>query len=217
MKTKKGKNMKVLLAAAALMAATGALASETAKNEKTHAERMERGKQIASTVCVACHGLDGISPIPANPNIAGMPAQYIAKQLAAFKSKERVNPIMEAQVAAMEADDMRSLGVYYFAQKGKTAAIARDRKLAEQGAKIYRAGIADRKVPACAGCHGGAGAGIPANYPRLAGQWPDYTVEELNQYASGARKSTEMQAIASRMTAAERVAVAEFVAGMRSK
>lgn len=217
MKTKKGENMKVLLAAAALMAATGAMASDTAKKEKTHAERMERGKQIASTVCVACHGLDGFSPIPANPNIAGMPAQYIAKQLAAFKSKERVNPIMEAQVAALEADDMLSLGAYYFAQKGKTGAVSRDKKLADQGAKIYRAGVPERQVPACAGCHGAAGAGIPANYPRLAGQWPSYTVEALAHYASGARRSTEMQAIASRMTPAEKVAVAEFIAGMRAK
>lgn len=209
--------MKVLLAAAALMTATGALASDTPKEGKSNAERMERGKQIASTVCIACHGLDGYSPISANPNIAGMPVQYIAKQLAAFKAKERANPIMQAQVAAMEPDDMLSVGAYYFAQKGKTAAVSRSSKLAEQGARIYRAGVPERKVPACAGCHGAAGAGIPANYPRLAGQWPEYAVEQLNQYASGSRKSVEMQAIAGRMSADDRVAVAEFIAGMRSK
>ncbi len=209
--------MKVLLAAATLMAATGALASETASKEKTHAERMERGKQIASTVCVACHGLDGFSPIATNPNIAGMPAQYIAKQLAAFKAKERANPIMQAQAAGMEAEDMAAVGTYYFSQRGKTGAVARDKKLAEQGARIYRGGVPERKVPACAGCHGGTGAGIPANYPRLAGQWPEYTVDQLGQYASGARKSVEMQAIAARLTADDRVAIAEFIAGMRNQ
>jgi cytochrome c553 len=94
----------------------------------SYAERMERGKQIAGAVCVACHGLDGYSPIPANPNIGGMPTEYIAKQLALYKSGARPNAIMQGMSAGLSDADMQALGTYYFAQRGKTAAVARDER-----------------------------------------------------------------------------------------
>lgn len=183
----------------------------------TRAEQLERGKQIASSVCVACHGIDGMSPIPANPNLAGMPEQYIAAQLALFQSGTRKNAIMQGMAAALKPEDMRAVGAYYFSQAYKANALARNAALAETGKRIYRAGIPERKVPACAGCHGGAGAGIPALYPRLAGQWPEYTSAQLGLYASGERAHAVMQPIASRMLPADRDAVAEFIAGMRAR
>ena len=181
------------------------------------AEVAARGQQIAGVVCVACHGLDGMSAVSGNPNIAGMPAQYIAKQLEHFKSGARKNATMQGMVANLSADDMKALGLYYFAQRAKSNAVARDKVLAEKGQKIYRAGIPELKVPACAGCHGGAGAGIPAIYPRLAGQWQDYTLEHLKNFSSGERKNTQMQAIAGRMREKDMQAVAEYIAGMRSR
>ena len=182
----------------------------------TRAEVLARGQQIAGAVCVACHGLDGNSPLPANPMIAGQPQQYIAAQLALFKSGKRKNAVMQGISANLTADDMRALGLYYATQKAVPKGVARDAKLAEAGEKIYRAGIAQSKVPACAGCHGGAGAGMPALYPRVAGQYPDYLLEELQHYASGERKNAQMQAIASRMREGEMQAVAEYMAGMRA-
>ncbi len=182
----------------------------------TYTEKLERGKQIASTVCVACHGLEGFSPIPANPNLAGMPAEYIAKQLELFKSGKRANSIMMGMSTNLSHDDMNAVGAYYFAQRGNTGAIARDEKLAKRGQQIYRIGIADAKVPACAGCHGAAGAGIPSIYPRLAGQWSEYTLAQLKAYASGERKNTQMNAIAARLKDSDLQAVAEYLAGMRS-
>ncbi len=179
------------------------------------ADMMARGQQIAGVVCVACHGLDGMSAIPANPNIAGMPEQYIAKQLELFKSGGRKNAVMQGMAANLTADDMKALGTYYFAQKAKVNAVSRDATLAAKGQKIYRAGIPELKVPACAGCHGGAGAGIPAIYPRLAGQWPEYTSDQLRQYTAGARKNTQMNTITSRMRESDMQAVAEYIAGMR--
>ena len=132
-----------------------------------------------------------------------MPAQYIAKTVGGLQIEGTRQPIMEAQVAALEADDILSLGAYYFCPKGRPEqcrAIKAGRSrckefivLAFRNAKFLLARAA--MVP---------GAGIPANYPRLAGQWPSYTVEALAHYASGARRSTEMQAIASRMTPAEK-------------
>lgn len=212
--------MKGVIAAAVLLSVTtGAFAADPAPKPEApnRAEQLAQGKQIASTVCVACHGLDGISPVSANPNLAGMPAQYIAKQLALFKNGERKNAIMQGMSQGLDAKAMDAVGAYYFAQRGKPIAVARNEAQATEGAKIYRRGIPERKVPACAGCHGGAGAGIPAQYPRLAGQWPEYTVEALRQYATGERKNLQMNAIASRMRENERNAVAEFVAGMRAR
>ena len=212
--------------AAALMLVVGAAYANTEASAPgaaakaaapTKAELMARGQQIASSVCVACHGLDGASAVAANPNIGGMPEQYIAKQLAAFKSAERKNPIMQGMVANLTPEDMKALGMYYFSQRPKTAAIARDAALAGKGQKIYRAGIAELKIPACAGCHGGAGAGIPAAYPRLAGQWPDYALAQLKAYASGERKNAQMNAITARMRESDMLAVVEYMAGMRAR
>lgn len=197
-------------------AATEVVKAEPAK-APTKAEIMARGQQIAGAVCVACHGLDGMSAVSGNPNIAGMPEQYIAKQLGLFKSGKRKNAIMQGMVANLSASDMKALGHYYFAQSTKPNAVARDKALAEAGQKIYRAGIPDQKVPACSGCHGGAGAGIPAIYPRLAGQWPEYTLAALKNFSTGDRENTQMQAIAGRMREKDMQAVAEYIAGMRGR
>jgi cytochrome c553 len=194
-----------------------AKAAAVAPAAPTKGELMARGQQIAGAVCVACHGLDGMSVVPANPNIAGMPEQYIAKQLELFKSIARKNPIMQGMAAALSTDDMKSLGVYYFAQRAKVNAVARDAALAAKGQKIYRAGIPELKVPACAGCHGAGGAGIPAIYPRLAGQWPEYTLDQLKLYTAGTRKNTQMNAITSRMRESDMQAAAEYIAGMRTR
>ena len=213
--------MKQILACLAIFGAMNVqanpeAATETKTTEPSKADVMARGQQIVGAVCVACHGLDGMSAVPANPSIGGMPAQYIAKQLELFKSGERKNPIMQGMAANLTPADMKAVGEYFFSQRPKTMAIARDKDLALKGQKIYRAGIAAAKVPACAGCHGGAGAGIPANYPRLAGQWPDYALAALNNYASGERKHPVMNEIASRLKPAEMQAVAEYLAGMRT-
>ena len=194
-----------------------ASAAHAAPAAPTMADMMARGQQIASTVCVACHGLDGASPIAANPNIGGMPDQYIAKQLALFQSGERKNPIMQGMAATLKPEDMQAVGVYYFAQRPKTSAVARNAADAQKGQKIYRAGIPGAKVPACAGCHGAAGAGIPALYPRVAGQWQDYTLAALKAFASGERKNLQMNAITARMRDADMLAAAEYIAGMRAK
>ena len=194
-----------------------AKAANAAPAAPTKADMMARGQQIAGVVCVACHGLDGMSAVPANPNIGGMPEQYIARQLEHFKSGTRKSPIMQGMAANLTADDMKALGTFYFAQKAKVNAIARDTVLGAKGQKIYRAGIPELKVPACAGCHGGAGAGIPAIYPRLAGQWPEYTFDQLKLYTTGTRKNTQMNAIASRMRENDMQAVAEYIAGMRTR
>ena len=209
---------RILLAGVLCWAAILTHAADAVKSAPDNkAEMMARGQQIAGAVCVACHGLDGMSAIAANPNIAGMPEQYVAKQLELFKTGVRKNPVMQGMAANLSADDMKALGRYYFSQKPKANAVARDAALGAKGQKLYRAGKPELNIPACAGCHGGAGAGIPASFPRLAGQWPEYTLEQLKQYATGARKNTQMNAIASRLRESDMLAAAEYIAGMRAK
>ena len=175
---------------------------------------LERGKQIASTVCAACHGADGNSPTPANPILAGQGAPYIAAQLAAFKSGARASPIMQGMAAALTPEDMLAVGSH-FERQAVTGSIARDKTLAYRGQQVWRGGIKASGVPACAGCHGAAGHGIPSQYPRLAGQYADLTYGWLKAYASGARVHPVMGSVAAKLVDADMKAVAEYAAGLR--
>jgi cytochrome c553 len=175
---------------------------------------LERGKQIAATVCVACHGPDGNSAVPANPILAGQHSDYIAAQLAAFKSGSRANPVMAAMSAALTPDDMRNVAAWFSQQVPKPSA-AKDKALALRGQQIWRGGIKQGNVPACAGCHGAAGAGIPTQYPRLAGQYSDLTLAWLKAFANGGRANPVMSGVAAKMSEADMKAVSEYVAGLR--
>lgn len=182
---------------------------------------LAKGQEIASQTCVACHGADGNSPTPANPKLAAQHADYLYKQLGDFKTKEgakeaaRVSAVMAGFVAGLSDADMRNVAVFLSRQKLQPA-VAADKDVIELGQKIYRAGIASKNVPACAGCHSPNGAGMPAQYPRLAGQFAEYTDSQLVAFRQGARKnSPEMSAIAARMSDVEIKAVSEYIAGLR--
>jgi cytochrome c553 len=175
---------------------------------------LARGQQLATTVCAACHGANGISAAPANPHLAGQGADYIATQLAAFKSKARPSPIMEGMAAGLSPEDMIAVGAYYQAQK-PVEGFAKDKALAERGQKIWRGGIKAIGVPACAGCHGAAGSGIPAQYPRLAGQHAELSLGWLKAYASGSRPHAVMGPVAAKLSENDMKAVSEYIAGLR--
>jgi cytochrome c553 len=206
--------MRVLTGFAGLMALVYASIASAAAPAPVSRPDLERGKQIATTVCAACHGADGNSPTPANPILAGQHADYIAAQLAAFKSGARPSPIMQAMAAGLAPEDMRSVGAYFESQK-PSPSIARDKVLALRGQQVWRAGIKALGVPACAGCHGAAGHGIPVQYPRLAGQYAPLSVEWLKAYATGGRSHAVMGPIASRLSENDMKAVAEYIAGLR--
>ena len=128
-----------------------------------------KGKHVATMVCAACHGADGNSLIPVNPSLAGQHPEYLLKQLKDFKSGARKSPVMAPMTAPLSAEDMRNVAAHFAAQSPRLAG-ARDAALAEAGRALYRGGNLKAGVPACAGCHLPTGAGIPAQYPRLAGQ-----------------------------------------------
>ena len=184
---------------------------------------LERGRQLATQVCAACHGADGNSATPANPSIAGQHADYITQQLANFKSGLRQNPIMQGIAAGMTPEDMRAAGVFYSRQPPKGLA-ARDASLVKLGQALWRGGDAANGVPACSACHSPTGAGIPKSYPRIAGQFADYTYAQLKAFASGERGMDKlgkdangriMHDIARAMTDVQMKAAAEYAAGLR--
>ena len=176
-----------------------------------------KGQVIAGQVCAACHMPDGNSVVPANPKLAGQHAEYISKQLAYFKAGERKNPIMYGIAMGLSPDDMANLGAWFSSQKAADEG-AKDKALAEAGQALYRGGKASAGIPACASCHSPNGAGIPVQYPRLAGQHTDYVITQLKSYKSGERAygtSGPMNTIASRLSDKEMEALAEYVASLK--
>jgi cytochrome c553 len=173
----------------------------------------DAGRNIPA--CASCHGAAGNSTITQNPKLAAQHAGYIYKQLTNFKGPERNNPVMSSIAKALSDDEMRNIAAYLDAQTPKPGA-ARNKDTVELGKQIYRGGIAGINVPACAGCHSPNGAGIPAQFARLAGQHQDYTTAQLMNFRSGARNnSVPMAAITKRLTDNEIKAVADYIAGLK--
>jgi len=176
---------------------------------------LAKGEAIVAGVCAACHAADGNSMIPANPKLAQQHPEYILKQLQEFKSGKRANPVMMGFAAQLSPEDMRNVA-YFVASKAATPGFAKEKETVALGEKIYRGGIADRQIAACAGCHGPNGSGMPAQYPRLSGQHADYTVSQLTQFRDGVRKnSVQMTQVAAKMNDREIKAVSDYIAGLR--
>jgi cytochrome c553 len=166
-------------------------------------------------VCTACHAADGSRGAPANPILQGQHGDYLFKQLTEFKAGKRKNPIMQGMVAQLSEDDMRQLATFYSSKTAK-AGFAKNKDLVQLGERLYRGGSLSAKVPACAGCHSPSGGGIPAQYPRLAGQHADYIEAQLGAFKSGARgNNLQMSGIAAKLSEREIKAVADYVAGLR--
>lgn len=204
------KSLLVLSLLAALAAPT--LASESPAPAKPD---LEKGQATATQVCAACHAADGSRGDPANPMLTGQHADYLVKQLAEFKGGKRANPIMAGMAGMLSEADMKNVAAFY-ASKPAAPGAARDKDLLQLGEKIYRGGIASKMVPACAGCHSPSGAGIPAQYPRLAGQHAAYAEAQLVAFRKGERaNSAEMTTIAAKMSDKEIKAVSDYLAGLR--
>jgi cytochrome c553 len=208
-----------------LMASLMALTAVAHANEPAKAAYKgdpAKGQAIAAGVCGACHNPDGNSIVSANPKLAGQNADYLFKQMSNFKSvngkqPERVNAIMNGMIMPFTEEQMRDLSAYFSSQKQK-GEVAKNRDTIELGQKIYRAGDMTKGLPACAGCHGPAGAGMPAEFPRIGGQFADYIEVQLKSFQSEGRANDPnkmMRTVALRMTDAEIKAVSDYVAGLR--
>jgi cytochrome c553 len=183
---------------------------------------LAKAQQTASQVCAACHAADGNSTLAPNPVLAGQHAEYTFKQLSNFKSQggkpaERQNAVMAGMAAGLSEDDMRGLAAYFGMQKPRPRA-ARDAQLVKLGQAIYRGGNLSKGVAACTACHGPNGAGVPAQYPRLAGQLAEYTSAQLKAFRSGERTNDPnraMRAIAEKLSDREIAALSEYISGLR--
>ena len=210
------KNLRFWAAVAVALVAPAAVAQGVVKGD------LAKAQPIVTQACAACHAVDGNSAIPANPNLAGQHPEYTYKQLRNFKSQggtpaERSNGVMAGMVANLSDDDMKNLAVYFAAQKPKSQA-ARDAALAKQGESIYRGGIQAKGVAACASCHAPNGTGMPAQFPRVAGQHAEYTATQLTAFRAGQRANDPaqmMRMIAAKMSDQEIKAVSEYIAGLR--
>lgn len=176
---------------------------------------LAKGQTISTNVCGACHAADGSRGSPANPIIQGQHPEYLVKQLAEFKAGKRANAVMQGMAATLSDADMKNVAAFYASKQAKPG-FAKSKDTVTLGEKIYRGGIADRSVPACAGCHGPTGAGIPSQYPQLRGQHADYTEAQLKAFRDGIRKNNlQMTGVVAKMNDKELKAVADYIAGLR--
>lgn len=208
--------------------AAGAAAGPAKPDAAKGAQLYEQGDNARGVVaCVSCHGAAGNSTVPANPNLAALPHEYIYKQLVEFKPKDGAKEalrkgadgapsVMAAMAGPLTDADMKNLALYLSEQKLTAPATSTNEKLVNRGQKIWRAGIPERNVPACAGCHSPNGAGIPAQFPRLGGQFPSYIEDQLKLFRAGHRANGPMMnQIADRMNDADIKAVSDYAAGLR--
>ena len=199
----------------------GALVAALALDAYAQADPAQ-ARDLVQKVCASCHAEDGNSTLPANPVLAGQHADYTLKQLQNFrprdgKAAERSNAVMAGMVANLSADELRNLAAYFELQKPKPRA-ARDPDLVRLGQAIYRGGIPAKSVAACTACHGPSGSGIPSQFPRLAGQFAEYTSTQLRAFRGGERANDPnrmMRAVAEKLSDREIAAVSEYISGLR--
>jgi cytochrome c553 len=174
-----------------------------------------KGEEIATKVCGACHAFDGNRGLTANPILQGQHPEYLVKQLKDFKSGVRANAVMKGFASTLSDEDMRNVAAFYASKTAKPG-FATNKDTLAMGERIYRGGIADRKIAACAGCHSPNGAGIPVQYPRLAGQHGEYSENQLIAFRSGQRaNSLQMAGVAAKLNDKEIKALADYMAGLR--
>lgn len=217
--THKKRTLDMKLLASLLMAITvagAAVPSFAAGGPASKTSKPDLAKGEASyAICVACHAADGNSAIAANPVLAQQHPEYLVKQLQEFKSGKRNDPVMKGMAATLSDDDMRNVSAWLASKKAKPG-FSKDKELVSLGEKIYRGGIQDRNIAACAACHSPNGAGIPSQYPRIGGQHADYTAKQLVDFRDGKRgNNLVMTQEASKLNDREIKAVADYIAGLR--
>jgi len=172
---------------------------------------LARAQEIVGGRCFLCHGARGEAASELFPRLAAQNAEYIAKQLANFRSGARKSDTMKGMAADLTPEDMRALGLFFSRQTSPPHSVS-DPSLAEEGGVLYAKGGAAIEVSACAGCHGPRGHGS-TTLPRLAGQVASYLETQLKQFGTRERTNDNavMHNIAEKMTEREIQAVAEYL------
>ena len=198
-----------------LLCAAVALAFSLGAQAQTGKPDLVKGAASFGQVCVACHAADGNSTTPVNPKLAQQHPEYLVKQLQEYKSGKRENAIMKGFAAGLSDEDMHNIAFWLANQKG-TPGFAINKATVGLGERIYRGGVSDRQIAACAACHSPNGAGLPIQYPRLSGQHAEYTATQLNAFRSGERaNNSAMTGVAAKLNDREIQAVSDYIAGLR--
>ncbi|WP_105188560.1 c-type cytochrome [Pseudoalteromonas sp. T1lg48] len=180
------------------------------------------GKDKSAT-CAACHGADGNAPVNMYPKIAGQHAEYIYKQLKEFKlgmtsgGKEgRMDPVMSGMAMPLSDQDMKDLAAYFSSLHMSEGSTPED--VVEVGQKLYKAGDAERGIPACAACHGPRGNGTSlAGFPKVSFQHPEYIKSQLEKFRSGVRGNDHngmMRDIAMKLTDKDIEVLSKYLGGL---
>ncbi|MHB1250019.1 MAG: c-type cytochrome [Polaromonas sp.] len=206
----------LLAAILAMLSVSSFAAGDSAPAPTTVAKPdLAKGEASYTGVCASCHGVGGNSGTPSFPKLAQQHPEYLVKQLQEFKSGKRQNAIMTGLASALSEDDMKNIAYWMTTNKAKSG-FAREKDLVALGEQIYRGGVADRQIPACAGCHSPNGAGIPAQYPRLSGQHAEYVAAQLTAFRDGVRSNSQpMIQVAAKLNDREIRALADYIAGLR--
>jgi cytochrome c553 len=204
-----------VLAALLVVPAVSSFAAEGSAPAAVTKPDLVSGEAKFTALCVACHAADGNSGVPAYPKLSQQHPEYLVKQLREFKSGARKNAIMQGFAAQLSDADMINIS-FWVAEKKIKPGFAKDKDLVVLGERIYRGGVSDRQIAACAGCHNPTGAGNPSQYPRLGGQHADYTAAQLTAFRDGVRTSSlPMTQVAAKLNDREIRALADYIAGLR--
>jgi len=200
-------------------ASTAPVAGNVEVLSSTPAAAIYKGNVAAgkskAMVCAACHGADGNSLIPMYPSLAGQSANYLAKQLADFKSANRKNAVMAGMVATLTPEDMHDLAAFFAVQSSKAGTGESN----EVGHKLYLGGDATKGVTACIACHGVTGKGMKqAAFPSLTGQSQEYLTQQLASFRNGSRGNDNngiMRNIAIKLSDADIKAVTQYITSLK--
>ena len=181
-----------------------------------HAAGDATAGQGKTAVCAACHNADGNSAVGTFPKLAGQNETYLFKQMKEIKAGARPIVEMTGLLDNLTDQDMADIAAYFEGQKVQGGQANQDQL--ELGQQIYRAGLADKGVPACTACHMPSGQGMSAaGYPALSGQHETYTQSQLTKFRAGERSNDPqamMRDIAAKLSDSEMKAVANFIQGL---
>lgn len=183
------------------------------------AEAVKRG-QASAAICGSCHQADGSGMnIPGGeswPRLAGLNRDYLIAQIHAFKAGTRSSPTMTPFAGMLNEQQINDVASYYASLPTKPiAATQADPALLAHGKKLALEGDWERYLVACSSCHGPGNQGNGSVFPGIAGQHPNYILQQLEAWQKGVRKSDPqhlMGAIAARLNSHDIAAVSAWLA-----
>jgi len=188
-------------------------AALTATKDATAGEAIATKGKGAATSCAGCHGGNGFpaAGVPF-PRLAGLPVEYVTKQLFDYRDGARPNAIMAPIAKALTDSDIASLARYYASLNVPPVKLAP--MVPERGFQLARYGDNTLALPACIDCHGSNATGAGPILPPLA-QPAAYTTAQLQAFRSGERRNDTdgvMRAFAKRLSGADIQALAIYFA-----